>query len=105
MATLNYRKEDRIYYKKRCDPCSKKRWESPKKRKERLYKIELKRRPWIKYKADFCIICGFIPINPCQLDVDHINGDKKNNKLSNLQTLCANCHRLKTYNNKDWESK
>lgn len=33
----------------------------------------------------------------CQLDVDHIDGNHSNNKLSNLQTLCANCHRLKTH--------
>jgi len=33
----------------------------------------------------------------CQLDVDHKDGDRKNNLESNLQTLCANCHRLKTF--------
>jgi 5-methylcytosine-specific restriction endonuclease McrA len=36
------------------------------------------------------------------LDVDHKNGDKKDNREINLQTLCANCHRLKTFLNKDW---
>ena len=42
-------------------------------------------------------MCNFVPVNPCQLDVDHIDGDNKNNNPDNLQTLCANCHRLKTY--------
>jgi len=62
-------------------------------------------RKYIIFKKDVCDFCGFVPVNPCQLDVDHIDGDHKNNSPSNLQTLCANCHRLKTYLNKDWESK
>lgn len=52
-----------------------------------------------KYKAhkkDFCEQCGFMG-HPCQLDVDHIDQDHLNASISNLQTLCANCHRLKTY--------
>lgn len=58
--------------------------------------------PHKKFKKDFCEKCGFIPEHRCQLDVDHIDGNHWNNQESNLQTLCANCHRLKTYTNKDW---
>ncbi len=54
-----------------------------------------------RYKGTECEICGFIPIHKCQLDVDHIDGNKKNNEDSNFQTLCANCHRLKTYLSKE----
>ena len=50
-----------------------------------------------RYKKNKCESCGFIPIHACQLDVDHIDNDHKNNDLSNLKTLCANCHRLKTH--------
>ena len=60
-------------------------------------------RPYVAFKQDFCSLCGFIPVNECQLDVDHIDGNHGNNSPNNLQTLCANCHRLKTFLNKDWE--
>ncbi len=49
------------------------------------------------HKKTFCESCGFIPEHKCQLDVDHIDGNHKNDDISNLQTLCANCHRLKTH--------
>lgn len=57
--------------------------------------------PYRLHKKDHCERCNFIPEHPSQLDVDHIDGNSKNNDVSNLQTLCANCHRLKTYINQD----
>lgn len=48
-------------------------------------------------KADKCARCGFVPQHASQLDVDHIDEDHSNNDPSNLQTLCSNCHRLKTH--------
>ncbi|CAB4149570.1 HNHc domain containing protein [uncultured Caudovirales phage] len=58
-----------------------------------------------KSKLDHCQRCGFKGEDPVQLDVDHIDGNRSNNDPSNLQTLCANCHRLKTKQNKDWDKK
>lgn len=58
--------------------------------------------PYRKYKKDYCESCGFIPQYQVQLDVDHKDGNNKNNSVDNLQTLCANCHRLKTFINKDY---
>lgn len=49
-----------------------------------------------KFKKDTCEHRGFIPVHPCQLEIDHGDGDKMNNKPSNLITLCGNCHNLKT---------
>lgn len=56
-----------------------------------------------KTKGSSCELCGFIPVDLVQLDVDHIDGDRSNNDKSNLQTLCANCHRLKTKLNMNWK--
>ena len=57
--------------------------------------------PYRFHKKDKCEICGFVPEHSSQLDVDHIDGNSSNNNIDNLQTLCANCHRLKTFKNKD----
>jgi hypothetical protein len=73
----------------------------PAKHREKRVKL----RPWILHKKSVCFRCGFVPEDPCQLDVDHIDGNNSNNDPSNYQTLCANCHRLKTQQNKDWETK
>lgn len=61
-----------------------------------------KQEPYTKYKDSYCIRCGFIPEDSCQLDVDHIDGNHSNNEPDNLQTLCANCHRLKSKHNGDF---
>lgn len=48
-----------------------------------------------------CQQCGFKADHSCQIDVDHIDGNRNNNEPSNLQLLCANCHRLKTIESGD----
>ena len=55
-----------------------------------------KLRSYRRYKQDICAICGFKGL-PCQLDINHIDMNHKNNNLENLETLCANCHRLVTF--------
>ena len=66
------------------------------------------RRCWVcrcggyrQHKKTYCELCGFTALHPVQLDVDHIDGNRHNNEIDNLQTLCANCHRLKTQMNGD----
>jgi len=75
------------HFKNKCQRCRKGHWGHNKDR----FKLEL----------DKCCKCGFIPVDECQLDIDHIDGNNKNRDSSNLQVLCANCHRLKTKLNKD----
>mgnify|MGYP001233935222 CR=1 FL=1 len=38
------------------------------------------------------------------LDIDHLDGDNDNNKLSNLKTWCKLCHMLKSKKAKDYDS-
>lgn len=56
----------------------------------------------IRDKKNYCELCGFIAKVPQQIEVDHKDGNKRNNNRDNLWSLCANCHRLKTQVNKEW---
>ena len=49
-------------------------------------------------KKNYCEAegCASVIVDPCQLELDHIDGDYQNNDPENIQTLCANCHRLKS---------
>lgn len=46
------------------------------------------------YKENKCEICGITEWlgKPISFELHHIDGDRQNNKLSNLKMLCPNCH-------------
>jgi hypothetical protein len=59
--------------------------------KKRLFKEGLKKQS--------CEECGWHIISEdgrLPLELHHINGDSKDNRLENLQILCPNCHSLKS---------
>lgn len=47
-----------------------------------------------KIKEHKCECCNLKEWNgkPIPLELDHINGDNKDNRLENLRILCCNCH-------------
>lgn len=58
----------------------------------------------IRDKKNYCELCGFVAKVPQQIEVDHKDGNKRNNTPENLWCLCANCHRLKTHANEEWKN-
>lgn len=68
--------------------------------------------PYLKHRRDFCenrdgrlgYRCRYKIRHSAQLQVDHINGNPRDNSVTNLQTLCANCHVFKTHANQDYRT-
>ena len=71
------------------------------------------RRFLIHHFGEKCSLCGWCQVNPhtgkIPVEVDHIDGNWKNNSPDNLRLLCPNCHSLTpTYkarnrgNGRDW---
>lgn len=83
LAAVNYRKNEVIHYRARCEHCIKRR------RKE---KPPVPRWQAAGYKKkDRCDRCGFKARYASQLLVYHIDGKLFNTALNNLRTICLNC--------------
>lgn len=82
-VAINYKKNNRVYYRSMCDHCAK------------GFKTE--KPTWMSsgYKKKLqCDKCGFQGQHQEQFDVYHTDGDVTNCKYTNLKTVCANCQRV-----------
>jgi hypothetical protein len=68
-------------------------------KKSAAFKVSKYVRRYLFEKANNkCTLCGWGEINPTTgkspLEIDHIDGNCKNNRPENLQLICPNCHSL-----------
>jgi hypothetical protein len=82
-CAVNYYREDRVYYRGRCESCIK---------KNQRAKTPVARWQTAGYKKKpTCDLCGFKSKYAAQLLVYHVDGDMNNVAVRNLKTVCQNC--------------
>lgn len=82
-AAINCYRQDRVYYRSRCDSCI---------RKGRKLKPVVPRWKASGYKKKMiCDRCGFRAKSAAQILVYHTDSDLNNSELRNLRSICLNC--------------
>lgn len=61
---------------------------------QRVLRGYVERHEMIEYKCQGCGMDGHWLNGVISLEIDHIDGDNKNNEIANLRYLCPNCHAL-----------
>jgi hypothetical protein len=82
-VAINYYKEDRVFYRSKCDHCAKNRTNGTPMWQKAGYK-----------KKATCDKCGFSSKYLEQFNVYYADGNPSNCKYTNLKTVCANCQRI-----------
>ena len=82
-VAINYKMHGKIYFRKRCDSCIRKKRNLPAP-KPRWLLEGYKKKP-------HCEKCGFKAKLKQQLFVYYVDGNLNNNSQFNLKTICANC--------------
>jgi len=93
-AAINYKKDNKTYYRKKCEICLKHggvghgipKW------KQAGYE-----------KKDYCEKCGYKSKHSEQFNVFHTDGNLENCRPSNLKTICANCQRTLQRDGVKWK--
>ena len=81
---INYKKDNRIYYRKLCEVCLKHGLH---------HQVPRWYRAGYKVKS-ICEKCGFKSQHKEVFNVLHIDGNLDNCSHANLKTVCANCQRV-----------
>jgi len=84
-AAINYKKEGKTYYRKKCETCLK--------ANQIGYGIPKWYRDGYRQKS-ICDKCGHKSKYSEQFNVFHVDGNLNNSKFNNLKTVCANCQRI-----------
>ena len=82
-VAVNYHKDDRVYYRSKCDHCSRGRENGNPLWAVAGYK-----------KKGTCDKCGYTSKYPEQFSVFYVDGNLKNNRHANLKTVCSNCQQV-----------
>lgn len=91
-VAVNYYKNDKVFYRSKCDHCA----------KNRTLERPLWSRIGYKKKSE-CDRCGFKSKYQEQFNIFYIDGNLLNCKPNNLKTVCANCQRLLEKNEFKWK--
>lgn len=82
-VAVNYHKEGTVFYRSKCDHCSRNRKPGIPAWHKAGYRMKCK-----------CDRCGFTSKYPQQFNVYYIDGSPANCNITNLKTVCANCQRI-----------
>jgi len=84
-AAINYKKNNKIYYRKKCEICLGSNGIA---KGIPLWKVS-------GYEKKLrCDKCSFESKHDEQFNVYHVDGNLQNNSFKNLKTICANCQRI-----------
>lgn len=82
-VAVNYYKAGKPYFRSKCDHCARGGGQE-----RPLWHLSGYK------KKDVCDKCGFKSRHPEIFNVFYIDGNLRNNKITNLKTICANCQRV-----------
>lgn len=94
-CAVNYKRNEKTYYRRICDDCGSKKQKRSKPRVPSWQAAGYKKKPT-------CDICGFKSLFPTQMMVYNVDGNLENNEYVNLRTICLNCVEVVKRKNVTW---
>ena len=91
-VAINYYKEEKPFYRSKCDHCARGAKDGLPKWYRAGYRLKNK-----------CDKCGHSSKHLVQFNVYHVDGNLDNCRITNLKTVCANCQRILQDLNLPWK--